>query len=283
LCRQPHARFGFCGSSSTLLASVPQGRYRMSRIAIVGGSGFSALAGAPVPAGPGLATPFGVTSAPIATGSLAGREILFLPRHGAGHRIPPHRINYRANLWALKEAGAGYLVALAAVGGIAPAYGPRVLAVPDQVIDYTYGRDHSFHDGDGGEVVHIDFTQPYCEDLRQALLRAGRAAGLDPVDGGTYGATQGPRLETAAEVVRLERDGCDLVGMTGMPEAALAREAGLCYACGAFVVNWAAGKGDGEIQMAEIKANLTHCGVDVGLWLAALMETFDPHAKARQA
>jgi 5'-methylthioinosine phosphorylase len=255
----------------------------MSRIAIIGGSGFSALAGAPMPAGPGLSTPFGVTSATIARGSLAGREVLFLPRHGIGHCIPPHKINYRANIWALKQAGAEYLVALAAVGGIGTAYRPGVLAVPRQVIDYTYGRDQSFHDGDAGAVVHIDFTQPYCENLREALLRAGRAAGLDPIDGGTYGATQGPRLETAAEVVRLERDGCDLVGMTGMPEAALARELGLCYACCAFVVNWAAGKSQGDILTAEIEANLVRCSAGVGRWLAAFVETFDPDAQTQWA
>lgn len=252
----------------------------MSRIAIIGGSGFSSLAGAPVPAGPAPSTPYGPTSAPIATGNLAGREILFLPRHGVGHRIPPHQVNYRANLWALQQAGAEFVVALAAVGGIGAAFGPRVLAVPDQLIDYTYGREQTYSDGSVEAVVHIDFTQPYCADLRRALLAAGRAAGLDLVDGGTYAATQGPRLETAAEVVRLERDGCDLVGMTGMPEAALARELGLCYACGAFVVNWAAGKADGEILMAEIEANLVRCATAVGLWLAAFAETFDPDAKA---
>ncbi len=252
----------------------------MSRIAIIGGSGFSALAGAQVPDGPGLATPYGPTSAPIAQGHLAGRPILFLPRHGAGHRIPPHRINYRANLWALQQAGAEALVALAAVDGSGAVYGPRVLAVPDQILDYTYGRDHSYFDGDGGEVKHIDFTRPYCEGLRQALLTAGRAAGLDPVDGGTYAATQGPRLESAAEVARLERDGADLVGMTGMPEATLARELGLCYACCAFVVNWAAGKAEGEILMTEIEANLAQCGADVGRWLAALAATYDPDGRA---
>ncbi len=252
----------------------------MSRIAIIGGSGFYSLAGAPAPAGPALATPYGPTSAPIATGNLAGREILFLPRHGVGHRIPPHQVNYRANLWALQQAGAEFVVALAAVGGIGAAFGPGVLAVPDQLVDYTYGREQTYSDGSGEAVVHIDFTRPYCAHLRRALLAAGRAAGLDPVDGGTYAATQGPRLETAAEVVRLERDGCDLVGMTGMPEAALARELGLCYACGAFVVNWAAGKADGEILMAEIEANLVQCADAVGLWLATFAEIFDPDAKA---
>lgn len=201
-------------------------------------------------------TPYGPPSAPIVRGLLGGSEFFFLPRHGSGHSIPPHRIDYRANIWALKACGAEHVVALAAVGGIGAAYGPRVLAIPDQIIDYTHGRSHSFFDGKEGEVAHIDFTRPYCEGLRRSLLDAAVKAGLDLVDGGTYGATQGPRLETAAEVRRLERDGCDLVGMTGMPEAALARELGLCYACCAFVVNWAAGKGEGEICMEEIESNI---------------------------
>ena len=254
----------------------------MGRIAIIGGSGFAALAGAPVPAGPGPDTPFGQTSAAIAEGTLGGCEILFLPRHGVGHSIPPHAINYRANLWALKQAGASHVVALAAVGGIGAAFGPRVLAVPDQLIDYTYGRAQTFSDGSDGAVVHIDFTQPYCDALRKSLLQAGRRAGLNPVDGGTYAAVQGPRLETAAEVIRLERDGCHLVGMTGMPEAALARELDLCYACAAFVVNWAAGKVQGKSEglMAEIEANLDHCRADVGRWLGALAAGIERDADA---
>lgn len=217
-------------------------------------------------------TPYGPPSAPILRGLLGGTELLFLPRHGVGHDIPPHRIDYRANVWALKASGAERVVALAAVGGIGAAYGPRVLAIPDQVIDYTHGRVHSFFDGKDGEVTHIDFTHPYCEGLRQALLDAAAKARLDLVDGGTYGATQGPRLETAAEVRRLERDGCDLVGMTGMPEAALARELGLCYACCAFVVNWAAGKGEGEIRMEEIEANILASRSGIERILATLAE-----------
>jgi 5'-methylthioadenosine phosphorylase/5'-methylthioinosine phosphorylase len=252
----------------------------MGRIAIIGGSGFASLAGAPVPAGPGLDTPYGQTSAPIASGTLGGREVLFLPRHGVGHSIPPHAVNYRANLWSLKEARVSHVVALAAVGGIGAAFGPRVLAVPDQLIDYSYGRAQTFFGGGDAGLVHIDFTHPYCRTLRLALMQAGRVAGLEPVDGGTYAAVQGPRLETAAEVARLERDGCHLVGMTGMPEAALAQELGLCYACAAFVVNWAAGKTQGEGLMAEIEANLDHCRADVGRWLEALVVGFDPDADA---
>jgi 5'-methylthioadenosine phosphorylase/5'-methylthioinosine phosphorylase len=218
-------------------------------------------------------TPFGSPSAPIVRGLLGGRELLFLPRHGADHSIPPHRINYRANIWALKDLDVDRIVALAAVGGIGADYGPRVLAIPDQIVDYTYGRSHSFYDGDGSEVVHIDFTRPYCEDLRRALIDAGARAGVALIDGGTYAATQGPRLETAAEILRLERDGCDLVGMTGMPEAALAKELGLCYACCAFVVNWGAGMTAGEIRMEEIEANLEACNRSTGRVLEAVAGT----------
>ena len=215
-------------------------------------------------------TPYGPPSAPIIHGRLGGGEILFLPRHGASHGIPPHRIDYRANIAALKASGAERVVGLAAVGGIGDRFAPGVLAVPEQIIDYTYGRAQTFFDGAGGEVVHIDFTEPYCGGLRQALLAAAAAATVEVIDGGAYGVTQGPRLESAAEVRRLERDGCDLVGMTGMPEAALAREAGLRYACCAFVVNWAAGKAAGEIQMSEIQANIAACSDRIGRLLTAL-------------
>jgi len=243
----------------------------MSRLAVIGGSGFASLPGLEVLGEEPTDTPYGPPSTPIVRGLLGGREILFLARHGPDHGVPPHRIGYRANLWALAASGARQVLGLAAVGGIGRAYGPQVLAVPDQIIDYTYGRAQTFHDGDDGKVVHIDFTRPYCEDLRRLLLRAAREGGVAVVDGGTYGATEGPRLETAAEVRRLERDGCDLVGMTGMPEAALARELGLCYACLAFVVNWAAGKAPGEIRMEEIAANIAACSAGIGQILRGLV------------
>jgi len=245
----------------------------MMRLAIIGGSGFAAMPGFCVLDRERPDTPYGSPSAPIVRGLLGGSELLFLPRHGSSHNIPPHRVDYRANIWALKACGAERIVALAAVGGIGAAYGPRVLAIPDQIIDYTYGRSHSFFDGKDGEVKHIDFTQPYCEGLRLSLLDAAAKADLRLVDGGTYGATQGPRLETAAEVKRLERDGCDLVGMTGMPEAALARELGLCYACCAFVVNWAAGKGEGEIRKEEIESNIQACSIVIERILTTLSGT----------
>jgi 5'-methylthioadenosine phosphorylase/5'-methylthioinosine phosphorylase len=242
----------------------------MGHLAIIGGSGFAAITGIGEPVTAVAKTPYGDPSALVSRATLAGRDALFLPRHGGAHSIPPHRINYRANLWALREAGASHVVALAAVGGITPRFGPCVLALPDQLIDYTYGRAHSYHDTADGEVVHIDFSEPYCRGLRDALMRAAATAGVPIVTDGVYGATQGPRLETAAEICRLERDGCDLVGMTGMPEAALARELGLCYATLAFVVNWAAGKGAGAIQMSEIEQNLSLCAGQVEQVLTAL-------------
>ncbi len=254
----------------------------MSPLAVIGGSGFVAMPGLEVLDRRQPDTPYGPASAPVIRGLLGGAELFFLPRHGTGHSIPPHRIDYRANLWTLKACGAERVVGLAAVGGISGAFGPRVIAVPDQLIDYTYGRAHSFSDGDQDEVLHIDFTRPYCEDLRQALLKAARDWELEVEDGGTYGATQGPRLETAAEIMRLERDSCDLVGMTGMPEAALARELGLCYACLAFVVNWAAGKTSGGIRMEAIEANVTACSARIERILTALVNADSPDSALPQ-
>lgn len=227
----------------------------MSLLAIVGGSGFTRVPELKISRREVIRTPFGEPSAPLTFGVFAGREIVFLPRHGAGHRLPPHRINYRANIWALQSAGVTDVVGLAAVGGIT--MGPLSLCVPDQIIDYTYGREHTLFDGEDGNVVHIDFTEPYCGELRRQLIEAAQAEGLEPFSKGTYAATQGPRLESTAEVKRLEQDGCDIVGMTAMPEAALAREAGLCYATFAVVVNWAAGKSAGPITMEEIEKNLS--------------------------
>ncbi len=242
----------------------------MTQLAIIGGTGLASPERLQVHAQEQVHTPFGEPSGPVTRGTLFGQAVLFLPRHGYGHHLPPHRVNYRANLWALRELGAREVIAVAAVGGITRAMGPGVLAVPDQVIDYTWGRASTFFEDHLDHVTHIDFTEPYCEPLRQRLLRAAARAGVEMVDGGTYGATQGPRLESRAEIQRLQRDGCDLVGMTGMPEAALARELELCYACCAVVANWAAGKAEGEITMADIEANLKGGMADLGRVLGAL-------------
>lgn len=226
----------------------------MERIGIIGGSGLANLHALKIERYEMVRTPFGEPSAPLTFGNFDGRPVVFLPRHGAGHRLPPHKVNYRANIWALHSVGVTKVVAMAAVGGItAP---PPSLCIPDQVIDYTWGRDHTFFEKDLTEVTHIDFTEPYCEEMRQALLSAGKKVDAEITDGGVYGTTQGPRLESAAEIDRMERDGCTLVGMTGMPEAALAKELELCYACFAVIVNWAAGRSDGPITMEEIERNL---------------------------
>jgi 5'-methylthioinosine phosphorylase len=228
----------------------------MTKAAIIGGTGLASLQGLGIVRQEQPMTPYGVTSAPLLYGRFRDTELVFLARHGTQHRIPPHRINYRANMWALRESGVNHVIAIAAVGGIRADLGPGRLVVPDQIIDYTWGRGHTFFEDKLEHVVHVDFTEPYCSALRDILLRAGRAAHLDLVSGGTYGATQGPRLETAAEIARLERDGCDIVGMTGMPETVLARELDLCYAACAVVGNAAAGRSEEEIRMSEIEANL---------------------------
>jgi len=211
--------------------------------AIIGGTGLTRLANLEITRREIMRTPYGEPSGPLTFGRLGGAEVVFLPRHGAGHTLPPHRINYRANLWALHEAKVEGVLAVASVGGIRADCRPGVLMVPDQIIDYTYSRAQTYFDGADAPVTHIDFTWPYTAAMRQRLLAAAQACGEAVLDGGVYGATQGPRLETAAEIARMQRDGCDLVGMTGMPEAALARELGLPYASLSVVVNHAAGLG----------------------------------------
>ena len=224
--------------------------------AVVGGSGLARIAVLTDVRDESVATPYGEPSAPLVFGKLGGHEIVFLARHGATHSLPPHRINYRANIDALRQAGVRGILALATVGGIAARFGPGTLAVPDQLIDYTHGRAATFYDGGDAPVVHVDFTQPYTPALRARLLAAAQTCGEAIVDGGVYACAQGPRLETAAEIERFARDGADLVGMTGMPEAALAREAGLPYATLAVVVNHAAGRGDSRdgIRLDDLQA-----------------------------
>lgn len=223
--------------------------------ALIGGSGFQRVAGFERNRTATVDTPYGAPSDALQFGVLGGREWVFLRRHGEGHRLPPHRINYRANLWALRAAGARRVVACAAVGGIDPALGVGDLVVPAQLIDFTYGRAHTFFDGDGEGVQHIDFSRPFCDCLRAEILAAAGRAGRKAVDGGVYAVTQGPRLETAAEIDHLARAGATIVGMTGMPEAALARELGLDYAALAIVVNPAAGRAP-TIDMTQLALHI---------------------------
>jgi len=241
-------------------------------LAIIGGTGVYRLAALAAVESQLPETRYGLPSGPVRIGTLAGKRVAFLARHGEGHSVPPHKVNYRANLAALQAVGATRVLALNTVGGITDHYGPRVLGCPDQLIDYTWGRVSTLCEEEGTEVLHVDFGDPYTPKLRARVLAAAQRAGVAVQDGGCYGATQGPRLETKAEIARMRRDGCDLVGMTGMPEAGLARELGLEYACLAIVANWAAGCGDeAEITMAEVLANVEAASAGLPALFEALL------------
>ena len=219
-------------------------------------------------------TPFGETSCALTIGELSGVEVVFLNRHGYGHTLAPHQINYRANLWALQSLNLSRVISVASVGGIHADFTPGTVAIPDQIIDYTHSRKYTYYDGTDRPVTHIDFTEPYCPITRGSLLEAAKRANEKVIDGGVYGATQGPRLETAAEINRLERDGVDMVGMTGMPEAGLARELGLDYACLAIVANWAAGAGpdvDEVITLQDVLGNVAVAMDDAARLLRAML------------
>ena len=245
----------------------------MGRIAIIAGTGFRALnipdAAQPIEA----STPFGQPSGPILRWMNLGHEVLFLARHGLDGSVPPHKVNYRANLWAIHQAQAQYVLAVNTVGGIASDAEPGMLVIPDQLVDYTWGRPQTFFDGDKDTLTHIEFTLPYCESFRQQLIKLAGDLKLQFLATGTHAVTQGPRLETAAEINRLKRDGCDLVGMTGMPEAALARELELSYACCAVVVNRAAGTGDVGVH-AEIDQYLDQGMDQVSRLVSGFLEAF---------
>lgn len=225
---------------------------------MIGGTALGRLAGLVATADATIPnTPYGPASGPLITGVFAGREVCFVMRHGPGHRIAPHAINYRANIRALADMGCRQVVAVAAVGGITAAMTPGRIVIPHQIIDYSWGRQHSFYDDPVcAGLDHVDFTEPYTQALRAPLIQVATTLALEPAERAVHGVTQGPRLETAAEIDRMARDGCDTVGMTGMPEAALAREAGLEYACLALVVNKAAGRTGGLAIHAEIEATL---------------------------
>ncbi|KIO50243.1 S-methyl-5'-thioinosine phosphorylase [Nitrosospira sp. NpAV] len=211
-------------------------------LAIIGGTGMTQLACLEISHRQIMRTPYGEPSGPLTFGKINDHEVVFLARHGYGHTIPPHAVNYRANLWALQSLNLSRVVSVASVGGIRADFKPGMIVIPDQIIDYTHSRKYTYYDGTDRPVTHIDFTEPYCPITRKRLLEAAKRANEKIIDGGVYGATQGPRLETASEINRLERDGVDMVGMTGMPEAALAKELGLCYATIAVVANHAAGR-----------------------------------------
>ncbi len=230
-------------------------------LGIIGGTGLTQLANLEITHRQVIRTPYGEPSGALTFGNINCHQVVFLARHGYGHTIPPHLVNYRANLWALHSQGVREVVSVATVGGISAELSPGSIVIPDQIIDYTHGRKSTYHDGIGEAVTHIDFTEPYAQSLRTLCMRAAGDAGEGFFDGGTYAAVQGPRLETAAEINRLERDGATMVGMTGMPEAALAREIGIEYAAICVVANHAAGRGHSAngIRYDEVQLVVSDC------------------------
>lgn len=246
-------------------------------LAIIGGTGMTQLACLEISHRQVIRTPYGEPSGPLTFGKIGNHEIVFLARHGYGHTIPPHAVNYCANLWALQSLQPARVVSVASVGGIRADLTPGMIAIPQQIIDYTSGRKFTYFEGSDKPVTHIDFTEPYCRVTRGRLLQAAKLANEKVIDGGVYAATQGPRLETAAEVNRLERDGADMVGMTGMPEAALAKELGLCYATIAVVANYAAGRGTSAhvIRLEDVQAVLEKAMINVRNILEQVVELDD--------
>lgn len=246
-------------------------------IAIIGGSGLTELANLEITRRQIVRTPYGEPSGPVTFGHIGDSEVVFLARHGYGHTLAPHEVNYRANLWALNFLGVTRVVAVATVGGIAPDLGSGTIALPDQIIDYTWGRPSTFFEGAEQPVTHIDFTYPFDEGTRAMVLASARDARVPVVDGGTYAAVQGPRLETKAEIDRMERDGATMVGMTLMPETALARELKLAYAAITVVVNPAAGRGASarSVSVAEIGRVIEETMARVRLIVEKMVERHD--------
>ncbi len=227
----------------------------MNRIGVIGGSAFLNGDFIDKKNEKFIDTPYGQPSAPLISGNLDGLEIIFLQRHGINHQYLPHKINYRANIWALNQIGVNKIISVNTVGGITSLMAPGEIVLPDQIIDYTNGREHTFYDQNEKFKPYINFTEPYCSDLIKKIRYAAELAEIKIIFGGTYGATQGPRLESQAEINRLFQDGCDIVGMTGMPEASLALELELCYVNISLVVNWAAGINE-QSDLSEIKINM---------------------------
>ena len=233
------------------------------KLAIIGGSLLKEIASLSKVDEERIRTPFGLPSDNFVTGEINGFEVVYFNRHGVSHHIAPHQINYKANMFVLKILDVTHIIAITAVGGITEKMSPMKWVVPDQIIDYTHGRMHTYNDGNDKEVQHIDFSYPFDETLCKHLGKAIEMIDSEYESKATYGVTQGPRLETVAEIRRMERDGCDIVGMTAMPEAAFARELDMKYATLSLVVNWAAGKSDGAdatpelVSMDEIKQRIS--------------------------
>lgn len=264
-------------SSQDLSQAMQFPQFHEDKLGIIGGSGLTSLQNLEIVRREDIMTPFGEPSSALAFGTIENapkQDVVFLARHGSSHTVPPHKVNYRANLWALKNAGVTAVIAVNAVGGIRDDMSPGSLVLPDQIIDYTTRRVNTFFEDNLSHVTHIDFSYPYSDQLSQLILACAQAQQIDVIQGATYGATEGPRLETAAEIRRLQKDGCDIVGMTGMPEAALARELNLAYACIAVNANWAAGISDELITMEAIEATLLQGMAKVRQLLPHILERY---------
>lgn len=247
-------------------------------IGIIGGSGLYSMNGLTSLEEVSLSTPFGPPSSVYVKGKLGGSEVVFLSRHGIPHRIPPHKVNYRANIWGFKTLGVERIFSVSAVGGIRADTAPGALVLLDQIIDMTQGaRPATFHDED--RVVHVDFTFPYCPELRDALLRASRSNGIPIRETGVYLCVNGPRLETASEIRYFSQIGADVVGMTAMPEAVLAREMEICFTGIAVVTNHAAGITENKLTVTEVVETMNR---SLGL-LGKLLEAAVPGVSARRA
>jgi len=242
------------------------------RLGLLGGTGLDQFG--PTEISHIVDTAYGRPSAALAEYGAGDTLVFFLPRHGKRHQLPPHAVNYRANIEAFRQLEVDGVIAVNAVGGITEAHAPGTLCIPDQLIDYTWGRAHTFSMGAGDALSHIEFSAPYEGAMRRGLLKAAADADIGVVDGGCVGVCQGPRLETAAEIKRLRQDGCDLVGMTSMPEASLAREAGLDYASICVSANWAAGVGGKPVDLAGIEATLEKAMGGVRSLLERFFEDF---------
>lgn len=248
----------------TAALSAPPDRDAADRadIGVIGGSGFYTFFDAGATTEIAMDTPYGPPSDPLFVGTVAGRRVAFLARHGAGHRTPAHRVNYRANLWALRALGVRQVLGPCAVGSLVPAHGPGVLVVPDQLIDRTSGRVQTFYDGPPAKVVHVGFADPYCPVGRNAALGAAGDADWEAVDGGTLVVIEGPRFSTRAESRWNMAAGATVVGMTGHPEAVLARELALCYTALALVTDHDAGVDGGEAVTHEAVLAVFAANVD---------------------
>jgi 5'-methylthioadenosine phosphorylase len=228
----------------------------MAKIGVIGGSGLYEIKGLTIKSKKSVSTPFGKPSDNYFIGKIDDSEVVFLPRHGSRHNIPPHMINYRANIWGFKKLGVKRIISVSAVGGIKRGMKPGDIVLLDQVLDMTKNRNSTFYDGKNG-VVHIDFTEPFCPELRKILLKAGKRVKVPVKDGGTYVAVEGPRLETANEIMGFRILGGNLVGMTGMPEASLAREVEICYSGLSVVANYAAGISKNKLTVSEVMETMS--------------------------